>query len=92
MDLRHLEVEIEHLKKDIKEIKQKDLSNYHEYSQKLDQIERKLDRAFNQLDMYRHFTIFIRAILVAVIVVITLKFGDIKDMLFGAEVVNETKR
>ena len=84
MDLRHLEVEIEHLKKDINELKQSDKAQTDDYTQKLDAIDKKLDKAINQLDMYRHFTIFIRAVLIGIIMIVTLKFGDLKDFFMGA--------
>lgn len=85
MDLRHLEVEIEHLKKDVQELKTEDIRQSNEYTKKLDNIEKKLDSAISQLDMYRHFTIFIRAFLIGIIMIVTIKFGDIKEFFTGAD-------
>ncbi|MCW8887464.1 MAG: hypothetical protein OQK25_00200, partial [Gammaproteobacteria bacterium] len=79
MDLRHLEVEIEHLKREVQELKQSDREQTDDYTQKLYDIDKKLDKAIGQLDMYRHFTIFIRAILIGIIMIVTIKFGDIKE-------------
>lgn len=84
MEHKHLEVEIEHIKNDIHELKQSDKAQTDDYTQKLDAIDKKLDKAIRQLDMYRHFTIFIRAVLIGIIMIVTLKFGDIKDFFVGA--------
>lgn len=86
MDLRQAENEIEHIKRDIQDLKEQDIKQTDDYTQKLNEISSKLDKAIDQLAMYRHFTIFLRAVLIGIIMIITLKFGDIKDMLFGAEV------
>lgn len=91
MDNKHLEVEINNIKRDIQELKEQDQRQTDDYTQKLNSIDNKLDKAISQLDMYRHFVIFIRAVLIGIIMIITLKFGDIKELFTGVEVLNETK-
>lgn len=86
MENKHLEVEIENIKRDIQELKDQDKRQDDVYTDKLSAIEEKLDKAISQLDMYRHFTIFIRAVLIGIIMIVTIKFGDIKDFFMGAEV------
>lgn len=79
MDNKHLEVEISNIKRDIQELKEQDQRQTDDYTQKLSSIEQKLDKAISQLDMYRHFTYFIRAVLIGIIMIVTIKFGDIKE-------------
>lgn len=86
METRHLETEIEYIKRSIEDLKQQDLRNEDAYAKKLDRLEEKLDTALDQLGMYRHFTIFIRAVLVGIIMIITLRLGDIKTFFAGMEV------
>lgn len=88
MDLRQAENEINNIKRDIDTLKEQDRIQTDDYTQKLNEISSKLDKAISQLDMYRHFTIFLRAILIGIIMIVTLKFGDIKDF-FMPEVINE---
>lgn len=92
MEHRHLETEIEYIKKAIEELKQQDQRTEDAHTKKFEELEDKLDTALAQLGMYRHFTIFLRAVLIGVIMIVTLKFGDIKDLFVGVEVINETKR
>ena len=83
MDYKYLEAEIENLKEAVHELKETDQRQTDDYTQQLKQIDAKLDKALDQLAMYRHFTVFIRAVLVGIIMIVTLKFGAIKDVIMG---------
>jgi len=83
MEHKHLETEIEHLKQAVQELKDRDKEQTDDYTQKLDALNAKMDKALDQLAMYRHFTVFIRAVLIGIIMILTLKFGDIKDFFTG---------
>ena len=84
MDLRYLEVEIEHLKQEVQELKKEDARQLQEYTRRLESLDGKLDKAIDQLGLYRHFSIFIRAVLIGIIMIVTIKVGDLKEFFTGA--------
>jgi len=49
----------------------------------LDEISTKLDSVTEQLTYYRHIIVFIRSIFWIGAAIVTLKFGDIKDIWGG---------
>lgn len=87
--MRSLETEVHLLKQAVQDLKERDIEQTNDYTQQLQTIDKKLDKALDQLGMYRHFTIFIRAVLIGIIMIVTLKFGDISDFFGG---VNAVKR
>ena len=66
----YLTGKIEELEKQIK----------HQGEQQND-INTKLDKALEQLSLYRHLIIFLRGSLLLIAAIVTLKFGDISTIL-----------
>lgn len=86
MDQKYLEVEIEHLKKSIERLESKNEEQDETTRRAFEDLSKKLDKQAEQLGMYRHFVIFIRSLLAGLLIVLTVRFGDITAFL--AEVLN----